>query len=62
MKQLTTQQVASRLGVSYLTVYLWIKEGRLPAYKYKRNFRVDITDLNKFLEDKKLKNNKVVVK
>jgi len=61
MKQLTTQQVADRLGVSYLTVYLWIKEGRIPAYKYKRNFRIDITDLNKFIKDKKM-NNKILVK
>lgn len=60
MKQLTTQQVADRLGVRYLTVYFWIKEGLLPAYRFKRNFRVDIRDLDEFMEDKKVKNKKEV--
>ena len=61
MKQLTTQEVADKLGVHYMTVYFWIKEGWLPAYRFKRNYRVDVTDLDKFIKDKKI-NNKVVAK
>ena len=57
----TTQEVADKLSVSYGTVYVWIKEGILPAYKFRREFRVSATDLNKFIKDKKVKNNKVAV-
>ena len=62
MEQLTTQEVADKLGVHYMTVYFWIKEGWLPAYRYRRNFKVDIADLKKFIKDKKMNNKKVMVK
>lgn len=62
MEYLSTQEVADKLSVSYLSVYYWIKGGVLPAYKFKRDFRISVTDLNKFIKDKKVKNNKVAVK
>jgi len=57
----TTREVADKLEVAYLTVYVWIKEGWLPAYKFRRAFRISATDLDKFIRAKKVKNNKVVV-
>lgn len=56
----TTQEVADRLEVTYGTAYSWIKEGILPAYKFNREFRISARELNKFIRDKKVKNNKVV--
>jgi len=50
----TTQQVADKLGVAYLTVYQWIKNNWLPAYKFKKDFRVNVKDLNKFIKDRKV--------
>ena len=61
MEYLSTQEVADKLRVSYLSVYYWIKDGILPAYKFRRDFRISVTDLDKFIKDKKI-NNKVVVK
>ncbi|MBA7539560.1 hypothetical protein ES705_31840 [subsurface metagenome] len=57
----TTQEVADRLEVTYGTAYSWIKEGILPAYKFRREYRISVRDFNKFIKDKKVKNNKVVV-
>ena len=62
MEYLSTQEVADKLCVSYLSVYYWIKDGILPAYKFRREFRISVTDLEKFIRDKKVKGNKVVVK
>ena len=54
MRYLTTQEVADKIGVSYLVVYFWIKDGLLPAYRFRRNYRIRIEDLNKFIQDKKV--------
>ncbi|MBA7516046.1 hypothetical protein ES705_08091 [subsurface metagenome] len=62
MEYLSTQEVADKLSVSYLSVYYWIRDGVLPAYKFRRAFRISVTDLDKFIRDKKVKNKKVVVK
>lgn len=50
----TTQQVADKLGVTYLTVYFWIRDNWLPAYKFKKDFRINAKDLNKFIKDRKV--------
>jgi len=57
----TTKEVADKLEVTYGTAYAWIKEGILPAYKFSREFRISVTDLDKFIKDKKVKGNKKVV-
>ena len=62
MEYLSTQEVADKLSVSYLSVYYWIRDGVLPAYKFRRAFRISVTDLNKFIRDKKVKNKKVMAK
>lgn len=61
MEYLSTQEVADKLSVSYLSVYYWIKDGVLPAYKFRREFRISVTDLDKFIRDKKVKGKKKVV-
>lgn len=49
----TIEEVANLLRVSYLTVFRWIKAGKLPAYKVGKRHRIEISDLNNFLERSK---------
>lgn len=51
---LTIEEVADRLKVSKMTVYRYIKSGKLIAYKLEQELRVKVCDLNTFLEDRKL--------
>ena len=46
----TLAEVAERLKVSRRTVYRWIQAGDLPAYKLGQEWRIQDTDLKKFLE------------
>jgi excisionase family DNA binding protein len=47
---MTVEQVASYLQLNKLTVYKYIREGRLPAVKLGRSFRVLRVDVEGFLE------------
>ncbi len=47
---LSTKGVAERLGVTSRTVYRFIDEGDLPAYKFGRVIRVKTADVDVFLE------------
>lgn len=47
---MTVEQVASYLQLNKLTVYKYIREGRLPAVKLGRSFRVLRVDVERFLE------------
>ncbi len=47
----TPQEIAKQLKVNKLTVYRWIKEGRLKAVKIGRFWRVSETELKKLLAD-----------
>lgn len=49
----TIQEVADLLKVSYLTVFRWIQTGKLTAYKMGKMHRIEISDLNIFLEKSK---------
>lgn len=46
---LTPREVSDLLRVSTQTVRRWIKEGKLPAYKVGRAWRIEETDLNRWL-------------
>lgn len=46
---LTTQDVAERLAVDPSTVRRWIEDGRLPAVKPGRQWRIDPTELDQLL-------------
>lgn len=49
----TIEEIAQLLKVSYLTVFRWVKAGKLSAYKVGKQYRIDVQDLNKFLEKSK---------
>ena len=46
---LTPQEVSEMLRVSIYTVRRWINQGRLPAYKLGRVWRIRGTDFNDWL-------------
>ena len=52
---LTLPEVAERLKVSRRTVYRWIKDGDLTAYKFANEYRIGESDLTKFLEQRRTK-------
>jgi len=52
---LTIEEVADRLKVSKMTVYRYIKSGKLMAYKLEQELRVKVVDLDSFLDKRKLK-------
>jgi len=53
---LTINEVIKILKVSKLTVYRYIKAGKLPAYKVGRDYRIKSSDFGAFLEKNKKEN------
>lgn len=47
----TLQQAADRLGLHYMTVYRYVRTGRLPGHKVGAEWRVDPADLAAFESD-----------
>lgn len=52
---LTVNQITAILKVSKMTVYRYIKAGKIDAIKAGRDFRVKKTEFDKFLERSKNK-------
>lgn len=50
-KLLTAKEVAGLLKINTLTVYDYIKEGRLKAYRLGSRYRIGNKQLQKFLRD-----------
>ncbi len=50
---LTVREVASFLHVAQKSIYKWISEQRLPAYRFGRAVRVRRDDLDHFIETSK---------
>jgi len=48
------EELANSLRVSKMTLYRYIKKGKLKAYKIGKEFRIDKTEFNNFLN--KVKN------
>lgn len=48
----TIQEIAEQLKVAYLTVYRWIKEGKLEAVRAGKQYRIRQSDLDKFLKNR----------
>ena len=44
-KPLTLPQVADKLGLHYMTVYRYVRTGRLPAKRVRGTWQVDPADL-----------------
>jgi putative molybdopterin biosynthesis protein len=57
-KYYTIEEVAKMLKVAYLTVYRWIQDGKLKAYKAGKQYRVNEPDLDRFITIYKGKNAK----
>jgi excisionase family DNA binding protein len=47
---LSTQTAAKRLGVTSRTLYRFIDQGELPAYRFGRVIRLKATDVDAFIE------------
>lgn len=47
---LSTQEAARRLGVTTRTLYRFVDQGELPAYRMGRVIRVKATDVDAFIE------------
>ena len=50
---LTPQEVSDLLRISIHTVRRWIKEGKLPAYKVGRAWRIRKVDLDEWLSQQR---------
>ncbi len=49
----TLEEIAKMLKVSYLSVYRWIKSGKLISYKVGKQYRIGQKDFKNFLEKNK---------
>jgi len=52
-KYYTPQEIASILKVAYMTVYRWIRAGKLEAYQVQKQYRIKEFDFNKFMKANK---------
>jgi excisionase family DNA binding protein len=52
-RYMTLPEVADALKVSRRTVYRWIKDGDLNAYKFANEYRITESDLKEFLESRR---------
>lgn len=53
---LTAQDLADKLDVNIMTIYRYIKAGKLKAYKFGKEFRIEKNEFNNFLERAKTEN------
>lgn len=47
---LTAEELAKKLDVNIMTIYRYIKAGRLKAYKIGKEFRIDKTEFDVFMD------------
>ena len=47
---LGTKEASARLGITLRSLYRFIDEGDLPAYKFGRVIRVKVEDVDQFIE------------
>ena len=48
---LNTDQAAKRIGITARTLYRFIDDGQVPAYRFGRVIRLKQTDVDKFIDD-----------
>ena len=51
---LTLQEAAERLKVHYMTAYRWVRRGDLPAYKAGGRLRVQLADVDRFVQQRRI--------
>ena len=52
-KYYTPQEIAELLKISYMTVYRWIRAGKLEAYQVQKQYRIREADFNSFMKANK---------
>jgi excisionase family DNA binding protein len=55
-KYYTIQEIADILKVDYMTVYRWIRAGKMEAYQVQKQYRIREDDFQKFMEASKANN------
>jgi excisionase family DNA binding protein len=50
MEWLGTKDASTRLGITLRSLYRFIDEGDLPAYKFGRVIRIKVEDIDSFIE------------
>ena len=55
-KYYKVQEIADLLKVDYMTIYRWIRAGKLEAYQVQKQYRIREVDFKKFMEANKTKN------
>lgn len=55
-KVLTIKDVAEYLSVHPMTIYKYVKEGRIPAFKIGVNWRIREDSIQKWIEENEQKN------
>jgi excisionase family DNA binding protein len=51
----TAKELAEKLRVNIMTIYRYINAGKLNAYKFGKEFRIEEREYNKFLDKAKTK-------
>ncbi len=51
----TAKELAGKLRVNIMTIYRYIKAGKVKAYKLGKEFRIDKAEFEKFLKKAKIK-------
>jgi len=51
---MTISQVAKYLQISEITTYRLVQEGKIPAFKVGRSWRIKREDINEFIEKQKI--------
>lgn len=51
----TAQELADKLRVNVMTIYRYIKAGKLKAYKIGKEFRIDQSEFERFLNQSVVK-------
>ena len=51
----TAKELAKKLRVNIMTIYRYIKAGKLRAYKMSKEFRIEKKEFNNFLKKIKIK-------
>lgn len=52
---MTAQETADILKVNIMTIYRYVKAGKIKAYKIGKEFRIDKKEFNKFLDKVKVR-------
>jgi len=52
---LSIKEVANRLGMHYNTIYNYVRFGELKAIKFKKVYRIEEVELEKFIKNKRFK-------